>query len=234
MIPKKINNDYAALMLHDFIDIKHPITKKIVRLYRLISTKTFKIDYQIIDNLKDIEKSEVIDIHTIGGYVESIDNLDSETNNWISNISKVFDKAIIKDGTIIKNSCTVYGNTEISGSRLSNYVRVSDNVKVTNSLITDLVEIKNNSIVNNSYIHNASMIMENGEINNTTMTIGSIVRGNAKAFNSQLGDVSQIQGDCEIHDCILLNRTVLSTGKYINETLSEDPELNVVKHVIEI
>ena len=232
MIPKKINNDYVALLLHDYIEIKHPQTKKPIRLYRLISTKTFKIDYDISEPLKSEPSYEVIEINTIGGYVESIDNLDPDTYNWISNISKVFDKAYISNGSIIKNNCQIYNNAIISKSRLSNYAKASGNSQIINSLLTDLVEVKDNAKVENSYMHNASIVMENGSINNSKMEVGSIVRGNAVSNNSYLTDIAQIQGDVVINNCNLKERTVLMEGEYYNEDIAVDADLSVIKHVI--
>lgn len=234
MRPEKINNDYVALLLHDFIDIKHPKTKKEIRLYRIISTKTFKIVYTkddiLLDNTTD---HEVINIHTIGGYIQSIDNLDPNTENWVANKSKVFDSALITNGTIVKNSCTVYGNTIIDSSRLSDYAKVSDSVKVTNSILTDLIEIKDNAIITNSIMHNASMVFENGKINNTTMQVGSLVRGNAQVNGCYLTDISQIQGDSIVNNCILRNRSVIMDGIHDDHIYDDDANLNIIKHIVE-
>lgn len=294
-----VQNDYVALLDADTINVKHPITKKTIKLYRTIALKSFKLDrydsviiseletlsdeFELIKNeiaeleskqenlnvvineltlkeefrrvkelqseleinvkhLEDLRiKSEDLDLkmsnnrnildtqtiekHTIGGYVESIDNLDTNGPVWVGHRSRVFDSAKILNGSLITESCIVFGNAEINASRIKHYARVHGNSKIVKSTIKDLSEIKGDAQLFNCQVGNSAMIFENAIVNNTVLETGSCIRGNSIVENCILKDASQIQGDSKVINCKLGGRAVILNGTYENESFYEDYNL---------
>lgn len=209
---EQTKSGYIGLLKNDWIQVKSPITHKIVKLYRIISLRTFKIEpatqlseLGVIDKFKskkvedlnkslakieklserlegirktnskegtdtnrlevDIEREKFkvsqikrelakvnidtkieIPIHTIGGFVESIDNLDELNPVWIDNNCKVLGNAKILNGSHLTNNVKVYGQAIVDNSRVSDYVKIHENGVVKNSFVGQLSEIKGKCI----------------------------------------------------------------------------------------
>lgn len=294
-----IQNDYVGLLDADTINVKHPVTKKTIKLYRTIALKTFKLDrydsailaeldlfsqehdnlreqllkitekqenlktvideltlkeefrrvkelqseFDINANLIDDLNSKIEDVnlrysnnqnildtktiekHTIGGYVQSIDNLDPDTPVWVGHRSRVFDDAKILNGSLITESAVIYGNTEINASRIKHYARIHGNAKVVKSTVKDLAEIKGNAKLFNCQVGNSGMIFEDAIVNNTILETGSCIRGHANVDKCILKDTSQIQGNSEVFNCKLGGRAVILEGVHRNSSFYEDYNL---------
>jgi carbonic anhydrase/acetyltransferase-like protein (isoleucine patch superfamily)/uncharacterized coiled-coil protein SlyX len=294
-----VQNDYVGLLDADFIQIKHPVTKETVKLYRVIALKSFKLDRydsvildelnkftdkrdQLLQNINDLKSKQenlnqviqdlqlqeefrkvkehqseldknskqlefltnefedvdlkiqnsksildtkTIELHTIGGYVESIDNLDPDVPVWVDHRARVFDSAKILNGSLVSESCVIYGNAEINASRVRHYARIHGNAKILKSTIKDLSEIKGNVVLTNCQVGNSAMVFEDAVVNNTILETGSCVRGQANVDRSILKDASQIQGNSQVINCKLSGRAVILDGMHQNETLYEDYNL---------
>jgi carbonic anhydrase/acetyltransferase-like protein (isoleucine patch superfamily) len=294
-----VQNNYVGLLDVDTINVKHPITKKTVKLYRTISLKTFKLDrydsailselasYEIeksniekqinelaikqenlnsvindlrlteefkrvkefeselhlnsklledlnlkledvnlnIENNKNILDTKTIEIHTIGGYVESIDNLDPDNPVWVDHRARVFDNAKILNGSLVTESSVIFGNSEIDASRIKNYARIHGNSKITKSTVKGLSEIKGNVKLFNCQVSNSAMIFEHADVSNTILETGSCIRGNAVVDRSILKDTSQIQGNSQVVNCKLGGRAVILEGEHSNASFYEDYNL---------
>lgn len=291
-------NSYIGLLDKDTITIKHPQTKKDIKLYRVISLKSFKLDnfdklgqeklefaqkklLELENSLKnlrnrhedlklvheksvlqenfqeskefvkeidkvlfDIQETEnlivdaqkhviqcqdsiqsrTIKVHTIGGWVQSLDNLDNEPV-WVDHRSRVFDNAKIVSGSLVTESSVIYGNAVIESSRVKHYARIHGNTHVKDSFVLDLSEVKGNAIVEKCTINNSSMIFENAKVFNTILSVGSCIRGNSNVQDSILQDTSQIQGDSTVSNCTLSGRYVIESGNHSNERFYKDDNL---------
>lgn len=294
-----VQNDYVALLDADTINVKHPITKNTIKLYRTIALRSFKLDRydsviiselerltselttiksQILEledkqenlnvvineltlkeefrrvkelqselevNAKHLEnlktQAEDIDLkitnnsnildtktiekHTIGGYVQSIDNLDPDNPVWVDHRARVFDTAKILNGSLVTESCVIFGNAEIDASRVKHYARVHGNSKVVKSTVKDLSEIKGDAQLFNCQVGNSAMVFENAIVRNTILETGSCIRGKSIVDNCILKDTSQIQGESEVTNCKLGGRAVILEGIHSNETFYEDYNL---------
>lgn len=294
-----VQNDYVALLDADTINVKHPITKKTIKLYRTIALKSFKLDRydsaiiselerlteefssinsQILEledkqenlnvvineltlkeefrrvkelqselkvnakhlenlktlaedielkisNNKNILDTKTIEKHTIGGYVQSIDNLDPNNPVWVDHRARVFDTAKIINGSLVTESCVIFGNAEIDASRVKHYARVHGNSKIVKSTVKDLSEIKGDAQLFNCQVGNSAMVFENAIVRNTILETGSCIRGNSIVDNCILKDASQIQGNSEVENCKLGGRSVILNGNHSNETFYEDYNL---------
>lgn len=294
-----VQNDYVALLDADTISVKHPLTKKTIKLYRTIALKSFKLDRydsaiiseleklteqfssinnQILEledtqenlnvvinemtlkeefrrvkelqseletnakhlenlktlaedielkmlNNKNILDTKTIEKHTIGGYVQTIDNLDPNNPVWVDHRARVFDTAKIINGSLVTESCVIFGNAEIDSSRVKHYARVHGNSKIVKSTVKDLSEIKGDAQLFNCQVGNSAMVFENAIVRNTILETGSCIRGNSIVDNCILKDASQIQGESEVTNCKLGGRAVILDGNHSNETFYEDYNL---------
>jgi carbonic anhydrase/acetyltransferase-like protein (isoleucine patch superfamily) len=299
-----VQNDYIGLLDSDTIVFKHPITKKDIKLYRVIAMKTFKLDRydsQILSNLKELkEKHELsktvltdlneeienlskvindltlqenfkranelrndlktkeklfenlsndsdvlnlkiencknildtrtIEIHTIGGYAESIDNFDPDTPVWIGNRARIFDTAKLLNGSLVTESALIFGNAKIDCSRIKNYARVHGNCQIEKSTLQDLCEVKGNSKLLNTQVKNSAMIFEDSIVSNTVLETGACIRGKCEVYNSILKDAAQVQGESIVDNCTLSGRYVITEGKHLNESYYEDYNLKTEFH----
>lgn len=216
----------AAIEKEEVEKIKKLTTEKIkceIELNRFRSEFT-KNDV-LINSPDSLLLPKTIEIYTIGGYVESLDNLDPENPVWVDHRARVFDNAKILDNSLVTENCIIYDNAKIVNSRVQNYARIHDDCYIESSNIKDLTEVKNNAVVKNCLLENASMVFESANITNCILNTGALCRGNSVVKNSIVLDTSQIQGDTEVTDCILEYRSCLLSGTHNNLNISDNIEL---------
>ncbi len=212
-----IHNGYLALLDEDTIVINHPFDEKQqIKLYRIIAIRAFKI----------LEHDIVIRNGTIGGFVESLDNIDSDTYNWLDHRARVFGKAKISHGTYMTESSAVFDNADVRGSRLKNYSRVYNDAVVIDSQLNDLVEVRDNSSLINCKMYNSSMTFKNANLNDCTMKMGSSVRGDAILVNCQLNDTCQVGGTAKLVSCELFNDARVFDGEHRDESFDDEQILH--------
>lgn len=204
---------YLQLLTYDVIQIKHPSTKKLISLYRIIALKTFKVGDVIVEK------------YSIGGYVQSLDNIDQNTYNWVDGKSKVFDTAVISNGTYTNHNALIFGNAKVSRSQVINYARISGDSVVEDTLVTDLAEIRGNTTAIECELYNSSLIFENAEANNCKLHNGANLRGNSKSINCVLYDTAEVGGTAFAQNCKLTGGAYFKNGEHSNEVIDRDLEL---------
>lgn len=215
-----------AMEKNDNEKVKKLATEKIKCEHELNKLKSEYAKHdKLISDPDSLLNSKTIDIYTIGGYVESLDNLDPDNPVWIDHRGRVFDNAKILDNSHITENCLIFDDAVVINSRIEHYARIHDNAKIESSNIRDLVEIKNNAFVKNSVLENSSMVFENAKLDNCIMSTGTVCRGNSKIKNTIILDTSQIQGDSLVENCILENRSCLLNGEHIGVNFNETIEL---------
>lgn len=220
-----IENEYVAILQHDTIKMRHPSNQNsIVTLYRIIATKSFALE----KFNKHIKK------YDIGGYIESIDNIDPTNPVWIDNSARVFDSAKILDGSYIRNVALIYENATVIGSEVADHCRVhGTTVIVDNSKILNLAEIRDGAEVKNSEIKKSSKISGNAKISDSIFTIAASATGNCVVQNSSISDVSEIRGTAIVNNCKYSGRVVRETGEWNNETIDKEIKLEIYEEVDE-
>lgn len=183
-----------------------------------------------IENCQNILDTRTIEMHTIGGYAQSIDNFDPDTPVWIGNKSRIFDNAKLLNGSLVTESALIFGNAKVDCCRIKNYARIHGNCEVIKSTLQDLCEIKGHAKLTNTQVKNSAMIFQNAVVSDSILETGALIRGEAVVNNSILKDASQIQGDSEVYNCKLGGRFVIMEGKHINETYYEDYNLKTEFH----
>jgi len=225
---------YIELLPHDTLKIKDPTDpdrKRVIKLYRIISNKTFSIKRPKLgtvsqESSKILYETITIKRYEIGGWVQKLDNLDQTSPVWIDNNAKVLNDALITNGSYIADQSIVYGNAYIDNSFIANYAKIYDDARVINSWVGDLASCKNDCVVKNSKILNQSMIFQKAQINNVCTFGGSFINENATVNNSILKDFSQIGGDANVTNATLSERAVLKESTS-GVNLATDPDLEV-------
>jgi NDP-sugar pyrophosphorylase family protein len=215
-----------AMEKNDAEKVKKLATEKIKCEYELNRYRSeFTKNDKLLDNPDSLIIPKTIEIYTIGGYVESLDNLDPDNPVWVDHRARVFGNAKILDGSYVTENCLVYDNAEIVNSRIENYARIHDNCRIESSHIKDLVEIKHNAVVKNSLLENASMVFEESQIDNCILNTGALCRGKSWVTNSIIIDTAQIQGDSRVTGCVLENRSCILSGTHTDSNYNENLEL---------
>lgn len=203
----------------------NPITKRIYELEELLTEVKFKLEHY-----KIVLEKRTIEIHTIGGYVQSIENLDPDCPVWVDHRARVFDNAKILNGSLITESCVIFGDAVINASRLKNYSRVHGKSEVMYSYLEGLCEVKGNAKLTRCQLSNSAMIFEDAVVDNCVLTTGTCIRGKSFVKNSILNDASQIQGESTVENCKLSGRYVVLGGEHLNESFFEDYNLKTEYH----
>lgn len=220
---------YVALLEHDNIKIK--VNDKEVKLYRIISTKSFRI------KIPDVERSSIspiiwkelsIERHTIGGFISSLDVLDPHTFNWVDVNAKVWGGALLKNESYVTDQAKVYGDVIVDGSMISDVATIKDKVSVKNSWISDQAVVQGNAIVENSKIMNFALVMHNAVVTNSYLFNGTYVMKNAKITNTIMRDTSMVGGNAIVQNCTLSNRATYVEGEHISKNIDVDVKLESV------
>lgn len=107
------------------------------RLYRIVALKDFG----------KIKKG------TIGGFVESEENLSQDGDCWIHDDAKVLNGAVVKDGAQVNNHSVIKDDAVIMGkSETIGHAMISDSVVGDNAVISENVCVFSNSYIGGDII----------------------------------------------------------------------------------
>lgn len=120
--------------------------------YILVENDCCKIDCSyseiILYRIKSLKDFADVKAGTMGGFVQSYNNLSQDGDCWIYNNAKVYDKAFICDNAKIKNLAQVNGNSLIKDNAI-----IMDKTFVTgNSIVSENARVINESLINNSLV----------------------------------------------------------------------------------
>jgi ADP-glucose pyrophosphorylase len=209
------NKKYTILQ-NDYLDIKHPITRKTVRLYRILSLMEFTNPH-----------CGIVPIHSTGGFVESEKNLSYTDSSWILNTAKVFDEARAESNTLVKEQAAIFENANVDNSIVSGYSRVYGRATVKDSIVSDKVNIHGFVSVKNSTVENGSIVNGGARVSRCIISDGCFVHGDAMLENCMLSDTVELFGNVSLINCTADGRYIGKEGKFTNSHLGRDIELNV-------
>jgi len=207
-------NDYLALLMHDKIQIKHPILGRPINLYRIIAKKTFNV------------LGHTVERYEIGGWAQSIKNFDPDKVSWLFNGSRIFDSAYLSD-SVLFDSAIAYGNCKIYSSKCINNSRTYGDCVVINSNLKGLCDIYGSCKVTKSIVTNSVKVFGNAIVNDSKLSVGASVFENAKVNSSIVTDICVIRGTADISNCNYSGRVIKESGSYANETLDVYVKLNI-------
>jgi NDP-sugar pyrophosphorylase family protein len=202
------------ILKHDYVDIRHPVTQKNVRIYRIISL-------QEINNLN----YGIIPPETIGGYIESESNLDTTDGSWVFHTAKVFDRAKISKNTVVMDNAAVYGDTVVENSIIKDWARVHEAAYVADSVLEGKCTARGRSKVMQSTMMNSTLADNSAVIQKSTLSGGSMVRESGRITKCKLSDTAEVCGNTIAENCHYSGRYTVRTGNPINETMHEDIDL---------
>lgn len=208
--------DKYQLLKHDYLDIVHPVSKINVRIFRIISLRPIENPFH-----------GHIPAETIGGYVQSMANLDMNDESWLFHTSKVFGNAVVSLNTVVYDSAAIFEAATVGGSIIRDYSKIYGEAKILSSVFEGRCTISGKSNVNASSIYNSCLIDGYATVIETTMKDGSMIRGSAKVSKSVLTDTCEIGGTANIINCNVGGRYVCMHGQHVNESLFDDIELNI-------
>jgi hypothetical protein len=110
--------------IHNEVSSNENISAKNKKKY-ILTNETIEYCGHRLYRIKAIKSFSGIRKGSLGGWVESEDNLSQEGDCWIFDDAKVFRKAKVSGNAKINDSACIYGNAVISG-----YVVISGNAKV--------------------------------------------------------------------------------------------------------
>lgn len=220
IVIEKLTEEGEHKKVKELTQTLHPISENIYQLEENLNDIKSKLDHH-----KSMVEKRIVQMHNIGGYIQSIENLDPNTPVWVDHRARVFDDAKILNGSLITESCVVFGNAKVSASRLKNYSRVHGNCEVDNSHLEGLCEVKGNSKLIGCQLSNSAMIFEDAVVENSILSTGACIRGKSVVSNCILNDAAQIQGNSIVNNCKLSGRYVITEGEHNNQSYFEDYNL---------
>lgn len=87
----------------------------------------------------------------LGGFIEKLENLDTDLNCWVAENAMVFGEAVVKGNALVRGQASISGYAVISGSALvRDLVIVKDFATVTGSAVVyEAITIEDETIVRN-------------------------------------------------------------------------------------
>lgn len=209
---KFYNMNYT--LLKESITILHPETKLPLKLYRIIS------------NVKITHGSLVVPAGTIGGYVQSTENLSEDENDssWIGHTAMVFDRAKVTGNAFVISKAAVYGDSVITGnSMIKGTSHISGKSIVEASVIDGNVDVKNSKILD-SRLQNSALIIDS-VLTKSNAADGAYVL-NSKMFQCSVAGTSQcINSNADV--CYFKNSGSCKDVTVKNTTFDSQIELNI-------
>ncbi len=150
---------------------------------------------------------------TLGGYVESDNNLSHDGKCWIYDNAKVFGDACIHDNAKVCGNSQVYGNASIRGN-----AKVYGNVCIhDNAILYGNAEVYGNAILyGNAEVYGNAHVYENAKIYGNANVYGNAhvyenakIYGNANVYGN--GSVSQDMWINSASVCCSLEKNILES-----------------------
>ncbi len=153
-----------------------------------------------------------VEAGTLGGWIESENNLSQEGDAWIADNAKVFDNAKVSDAALVADEALIYDDAEVCGNAwISCTSRVFDGARVLdNAHVFDSAQVFNTAkVFGSAKIYNRARVFGNAKVFDN-----ACVRDNASVFqNAQVSDNAVITGIASIYG----NAWVYGNAKVIEE-----------------
>lgn len=104
--------------------------------------------FLVLYRIKSLIDFGDIKANTLGGFVQSYNNLSQYGNSWIYNNAKVYEKALVCDNAKVKNLAEVSGNSLIKDSAIV----MGKALVFGNSKIYENAKVINESCINDSVV----------------------------------------------------------------------------------
>ena len=165
-----------------------------------LTKETLKFDGHTLYRIRALKNiNDSVKEGDFGGWIQSEENLSQESDCWVYDEAKVFNRAHVCDNATIHDESTVsyhatvednakvsgntfiYENAKISGSSIVDDSRITDNAQVIGSahVIDSLVNgnaiIKDDSVLENSYAGDKVIVGKKSKLKNVSVRFSSVV-----------------------------------------------------------
>ena len=167
--------------------------------YELLSDDTVTVNNITLRRIRALKDVGTIKKGTLGGYIESDNNLSHSGTAWVHDTAKVFGDALVTD------DAQIHGDTIIKDKAL-----VENDAFVTdNAIIQDHASVSDSAIVrDNARIYNNASVYDNALIQDKAS-----ISGNAQIYgNAAITGTSQVTDNALVYDKATLRGNVIVTG----------------------
>lgn len=185
--------------------------------YKLLSNDTVTINNVTLRRIRALKDFGTIKKGTLGGYIESDNNLSHSGTAWVHDTAKVFGDALVTD------DAQIHGDTIIKDKAL-----VENDAFVTDTaIIQDQASVSDSAIVrDNARIYNNASVYGNALIQNKTS-----ISGNAQIYeHAAITGTSQVTDNALVYGKATLRRNVIVTG---NAQIKDNANLYDPVHINE-
>ena len=153
---------------------------------------------------------------SLGGFVESEDNLSHSGTCWISHNAKVYENARVSDNAFVMNHARVYGSAEVSGdacvhgrARIHQNAQIKDKGSVHDAKVYGKAKVyQDATVTGEARIFGSARIYGNAVVTDKASVFGHAkiegythIGGNAKVYNEAVvTDRAEIFDDADIFD----------------------------------
>lgn len=183
-----------------------------------LTDETMEWEGHTLHRIRALKDFDDIKKGTLGGWIESEQNLSQEGNCWVFEDTSVR----AEDNSAVYGNARVYGNAYVSGSStIKDNAVICDCAEVCDSVVCD-----NAVIEDNGFVSSHSLVGKNGRVSDDGgVTSGSIIYGTVKDMASVYSESVIEEGAivCEEadvnHSNIAANKTVSGREQYIDSSL---------------
>lgn len=185
--------------------------------YEILKDRSITIEGHTLYRIKSVIDFPGVLSGTLGGFVESEDNLSQIGDCWIADEAAVYGHSVVIGGGWVGGSSRVHGHSIIRGN-----CHIDDVAVIRNSEIKGNAVIREAAIICESSIGGSTVIEGNARLENTRVPTRAIIRGECYLKNMDVCGEACIDGDAVIKSD--LDYTVIhnfwSSGRPITYTRS--------------
>ena len=166
---------------------------------------------------------------SLGGFVETEDNLSHSGTCWISHNAKVYENARVSDNAFVMNYARVYGSAEVSGNacvhghaRVHQNAQIKDKGSVHDAKVYGKAKVYQGATVTcearifgSACIYGCAVVTDKASVFGHAQANGyAHIGGNAKVYNEAIvTDRAEIFDDADIFDTSAF-LTIRNIGRY--------------------
>lgn len=216
----RLDNDPFHLTDEEFIKFGKDIDEKTGLIFeKYVEIKNFKTTDVKYIILKDAEHPDHPDTYRIkairsfgdvkegdiGGYIQSEKNLSHSGLSWVYNDAVVKDNSIVKDDakvmstSVIGEDAKVYDSAVIDGkSEIKGISQIFENAFVKDSIIYNSGKVYGNAKVVNCYFHSSARVYGNAGVNKSNLSGNCEIYDNAAVYRSSINNLVKVYGNAEL------------------------------------
>lgn len=165
--------------------------------YEILKDNSITIDGHTLYRIRLLTRLSSLPTGTLGGFVESEDNLSQEGDCWIADEAAVYGHSVVMGRGWVAGSSRVHGHSIIRG----------------NCHIDDVAVIRNSEIKGNAVIREAAIICE------SSIGGSTIIEDNARLENVRVPWRATIKGDCYLKNISVCGEVCIQGNAIIKSDL---------------